>query len=274
MEDKTKMDLLISALYEIGNLEPDQYRARAYRNAAQTLAGLTPEEFNERKTFLDLHGIGMSINSKILDYKSTGTLPAKLYKLREEQKTYLDPSLYKIRKGFITKRIPYDEAKDLVFGLQSILPKEYKNKTYFLGSFRRNKALIADLDVLVVGEDNYRDLCNMLAMHYAIVVQGPQKTTFVFDNVEKTTMDISWCSLSNLAFQMLHFTGSATNNIRMRARAKELGFMLNQYGLFPNDDCNQTSRIKFESLSKNNFFSTEEAIFEFLGLPYLEPQNR
>lgn len=274
MENKINMDLLISAIYEIGNLEPDQYRARAYKNAAQTLSGLSSEEFNERKSFLDLRGIGMSINSKILDYKATGKLPAKLYKLREEQKTYLDPSVYKIRKGFITKRIPLMEAKDLVFGLQSILPKEYKNKTYFLGSFRRNKALIADLDVLVVGEDNYRDLCDMLSKHYTIVVQGPQKTTFVFDNVEKTTVDIAWCSASNLAFQMLHFTGSATNNIRMRAKAKEMGFMLNQYGLFPTEDCSQTNKIKFESLNKSNFFSTEEAIFEFLCLPYLEPQNR
>lgn len=269
-----KKDLLIESLIEIGNLEPDQYRARAYKNAAQTLFGLTDEDFENRKSFLDLRGIGMSINSKILSYKESGSLPAKLYKLREEQKTYLDPSLYKIRKGFITKRIPYEEAKNLVFGVQSILPKEYKNKVFFLGSFRRNKSLIADLDILVVGEHNYRDLCDMLAKHYTIVVQGPQKTTFVFDTLEKTTMDIAWCSASNLAFQMLHFTGSATNNIRMRARAKEMGFMLNQYGLFPTEECSQTNKIKFESLNKSNFFSTEEAIFEFLGLPYLEPQNR
>lgn len=269
--------VIVDALREIASLEENMFKSRAYLRAVSYIDNMTQEDFDNRKSFLDLPGIGVSINSKLLAYKSGGVLPAKLFKLREENKTYLDPHLYKIRKGFISKRIPYEEASKLLTKVLTEVKNglDYRNSTGFmdklhvLGSYRRHKALIADFDILMEGEDSYRKIVKWFQSNgYKIFVSGPMKATFVLPNAEKTTIDISWCHPENLPFSTLHFTGSASSNIRLRAKAKEMGYTLNQYGLYLNKADGNPSVSYVENIL------TERDIFEFLNEPYVEPKNR
>lgn len=260
---------LANAFREISILETNFYKSRVYLASANILENMPVEEFSSRRSFLNIPGIGMSINTKILEFKEKGTLPPKLYKLREENKSYLDPQLYKIRKGFITKRIPFEDAVHLCDSVLDAITKNTSvqiDKIYFLGSFRRHKSLIADLDVLIVGEENYIEVTEALNKSTRVnqVVGGPMKTTYVFDNPEKTTMDITWCTEEQLPFSILHFTGSSASNIRLRAKAKKMGYILNQYGIYPSTD---NTKINFE-------FKSEEDIFKFLDEPYVDPKNR
>jgi DNA polymerase (family 10) len=64
-----------------------------------------------------------------------------------------------------------------------------------------------------------------------------------------------------MPYAMLHFTGSKVHNIKMRAIAKEKGWLLNQHGLFDKD----SNLIKC---------STEKEIFDKLEIDYIEPEFR
>ena len=55
-------------------------------------------------------------------------------------------------------------------------------------------------------------------------------------------------------------TGSKLFNINLRKKAKLLGYKLNEYGLYKNNN-----KIKINS---------EKDIFEKLGLNYIKPKNR
>lgn len=266
---------LVDAFREISTLESNRYKSLAYLNACKVIEDMTNDEFESRKSFLSIKGIGMSINTKILDFKKDGTLPAKLYKLREENKSYLDPMLYKVRKGFITKRLPYDKAKEIADSVVEYLMSEGIDgmKIHILGSFRRKKPMIADFDILFESENDYVSSIKSLEDSNILttVVKGPAKTTFVFNNTEKTTLDVTWVAQESLPFSILHFTGSAASNIRLRAIAKTKGYTLNQYGLFPIDKEDTKAKNDLENFGK---ITKEKQIFIFLGVPYVEPENR
>jgi DNA polymerase (family X) len=61
---------------------------------------------------------------------------------------------------------------------------------------------------------------------------------------------------------MIYFTGSKPHNVRIREMAVRKGLKLNEYGLF---------RVEDEELIAAE---TEEAVYERLGLPYIEPTLR
>ena len=99
----TNKQKLVENLYEMSTLSADQFKSRAYNNAARIISEMEENEYNERKSFLDIKGIGTSINSKILEFRQSEQMPC-LDKLREEQKTFLDNTIYKVRKNTMMKR--------------------------------------------------------------------------------------------------------------------------------------------------------------------------
>ena len=251
----------IKLLEELGILEGHQFKSRAYKNAARTLGNITDEDFNTCTNFMKYSGIGSSINSKILAFKETGVIE-KLLNLRESNKSYLDPTLYKIRKGFITKRIPYKEATEICNTIFHGVDKKYLRSFVFCGSYRRKKEWIADIDVLCYGQDTYFELIQFCEKcGYELLVNGDRKTSFRIPNAENTQIDITICEANEYPFAVLHFTGSKEHNIKMRREALKHGLKLNQYGLFD---------------SNGNLIncSTEKDIFKALGMPYVNPENR
>jgi len=65
---------------------------------------------------------------------------------------------------------------------------------------------------------------------------------------------------SDVVPMVLYTTGSADNNKLMRQKAKQLGYKLNQYGLFQGK-----KRIELK---------TEASYYEILGLEYKPPAER
>jgi DNA polymerase/3'-5' exonuclease PolX len=66
-------------------------------------------------------------------------------------------------------------------------------------------------------------------------------------------------------FMLLYATGSGRFNIRMRATAKRLGYLLNQRGLYKKVSSTVLRRIPVVS---------ERALFKKLGMKYLAPNER
>lgn len=249
---------LTELLVELGNLEDSFFKSRAYKNAALSIQkDLTNEDLMKLEDFTYLEGVGESINDKILEYRTTGSI-GKLIILRQENKGFLDPKFYKVRKSFVTKRIPSIDALCILNDL-GIHMFDYR----IAGSLRRGKELVGDIDILIPS-DQYEDLLKVLSAKYDVISSGDYKSSFLVDRTNNIQLDVIRVSTNELPFQLLYLTGSAQFNIRMRAHAKELGYTLNQVSIFNSSDGSDV----------NARFTTEEDIFRFLGMDYVKPEDR
>lgn len=77
-------------------------------------------------------------------------------------------------------------------------------------------------------------------------------------------IDIRYIPYDSYYTALLYFTGSGPFNQKMRKLAEQLGYLLNEYGLYKlvND---KKKRIKIKS---------EEDVFKVLGMEYLDPSKR
>ena len=73
-------------------------------------------------------------------------------------------------------------------------------------------------------------------------------------------LDLRLVPHDQYCFGTLYFTGSDTLNKRMRAKAQELGYKLNEYSLMKGDDALPAA--------------SEEDVFKHLGMEYLAPADR
>ena len=73
-------------------------------------------------------------------------------------------------------------------------------------------------------------------------------------------LDLRLVPHDQYCFGTLYFTGSDTLNKRMRAKAQELGYKLNEYSLTKGDDALPAA--------------SEEDVFKLLGMEYLAPADR
>lgn len=253
---------LANLLFEMSELESHVFKSRAYSRASVVIKNITEEEFLTMDSFRDYEGIGLGINSKILEYRETGSIN-KLTELRDETRSYLDPVIYKIRKSFTTKRVPRKDATVLSELIISRLESLGVDGIEVTGSYRRNAARIGDLD-LMIPRKHYLKVVEYLSKSYDILTEGSYKASFMIDKINNLPLEI--CSYSEEVGEfpaaLMYLTGSKSFNIRTRALAKSKGLLLNQYGLFDEN--------KDNLLTSNR----EEEIFEVLGIDYVKPEDR
>ncbi len=104
------------------------------------------------------------------------------------------------------------------------------------GSFRRRKEVVRDLD-FVASTDDAPAVADWFAnAPYAreVVARGSTKTSILLEG--GLAVDLRVVRDEQFATTLCHFTGSKEHNVAMRARAKERGLKLNEYGLFRDDD--------------------------------------
>ncbi|RKZ06601.1 DNA polymerase/3'-5' exonuclease PolX [bacterium] len=130
------------------------------------------------------------------------------------------------------------------------------------GSIRRRKETVKDIDVLVAASAP-------AAVHEAlagldgvseVIVSGDTKTSIRLDN--GLQVDLRTVTEAQFPFALHYFTGSKEHNTRLRARARDKGMKLNEYGLFAADES--------ESVS----CASESELFAALDLPMIEPELR
>jgi DNA polymerase (family 10) len=130
-----------------------------------------------------------------------------------------------------------------------------------VGSLRRGRETCGDIDILAVG--GQPGLMDALISHphvERVLGQGDTKTSVLLRGGYQA--DVRLVPPESRGAAMQYFTGSKAHNISVRDRAVQLGFKLNEYGLFRVDD---DSRVAGE---------TEEGIYRALGMDWVEPELR
>ena len=78
MKDLTKQ------LNDLSEWETNPFKKRAYLKAAEIFEQMEEEEFNTRKNFKNIEGIGDAINKKIMQFKETGFI-TKWKEIQEDE---------------------------------------------------------------------------------------------------------------------------------------------------------------------------------------------
>lgn len=176
----------------------------------------------------------------------------------------------------LQKRIPRKEVLKISRKILSVVRQiqsdfEWSIKARVCGSFRRKAETCGDMDVLLCEADNNKimtELVDRLTVSGILIeTLGLGDTKYL--GITKTSdgtafrIDMEMVRPEEWPFAMLYFTGSGPFNERQRLVAKKMGFSLSEHGLKEIDTGEYVKGIK-----------SERAIFEFLDMDYLAPEDR
>ena len=178
------------------------------------------------------------------------------------------------------ERIPRDKIKIFEKELKKVIKKVSKElQITITGSYRRKKETSGDIDILLSHKsfdtkdevkNSDRDYIseileklNKKYEHIGTIARGKSKYMGLHKIDEKIRhIDIIFMPMNSYYSAMLYFTGSKDLNIKMRNIAKNKDYILNEWGLFKNEDDSP-----FE-------VSSEEDIFKLLDMNYIKPEKR
>lgn len=228
----------------------------------------------------DIHGIG---NIKALELIKSHNITSI-----KELQTAIKNNLIQVNDQILMglkyhkiykKNIPRHEITKIDKYLHKVLFSINQNTHLIIcGSYRRQSPTSNDIDILITDPTaKYKINDNNLL---TIFVNTLKKEKFIVDDlthVNPQTKYMGFCKLNKYPVRridirfvpdesyypaLLYFTGSGEFNQQMRNIAKELGYKLNEYGLF---HINTNEKVKVTS---------EIDIFNKLGMEYLEPRER
>lgn len=301
----------IADLLEIKGDNP--FRIRAYRNAARTLNALASSVQTmvaEKRDLTDLPGIGIDLAGKIVEVVATGTCalreqlhrllppsihelltvpglgPKRVKTLYQQRNIQTLDQLYssaldgqirnvpglgirteqRILEAIRTQRSKKKRHRlDLAEAVANSLLKYLREsadvkKVELAGSTRRRQETVGDLDILISSSRPGMVVQRFVKFEEVaqILAQGITRASVVL----RQGMQVDLRVVSNVSFgaALHYFTGSKAHSIAVRTLAQKHGLKMNEYGVF-----SDTRRIAAE---------TEVAVFQAVGLPYIEPELR
>lgn len=172
----------------------------------------------------------------------------------------------KIKKGLADlksagDRILLPEAEAVVEKLTAYLTGHGAQRVEAVGSYRRRRESVGDLDLIVVGDGealsqafvSHRDVKEVLG-------HGAAKSAVVMSS--GLQVDLRPFAPDSLGAAMQYFTGSKAHNVALRERALKRGLKLNEYGVFRTDTGEKLAG------------ASEEDVYHALGLPWIPPELR
>jgi len=151
---------------------------------------------------------------------------------------------------------------------------------FICGSYRRGNDHSNDIDVLILHPDLLQQKYVNHTTYLLDVVNMLKKKNFIIDdltdadgstkymgfckykNYDIRRIDIRMIAIESYVPAIVYFTGSYELNRLMRKKAKNLGYKLNEYGLYD------------EQTNKPIILYSEEQLFDELQMDYLEPDDR
>lgn len=178
----------------------------------------------------------------------------------------------------ILKRIPRAEINEFNDVLKNVFSKLKDKESTFqiVGSYRRGAANSGDIDIIITNSKNddsiFRRFIDTLEerkilVHFFTKGQVKSLTMGKLRGQTPRRLDFMYAPPAEYAFSTLYFTGSKSFNVLMRQRALDLGYSMNEHGLYKMNGKKKGVKLDME-------FPTEESIFQFLGLKYKTPVER
>ena len=149
-------------------------------------------------------------------------------------------------------------AKRIVAEISAIAGVEH---AAYCGSLRRFSETVGDLDIVVASANAapVMDYVANMSMVESVIGRGDTKTSVL--TRKGIQIDVRVVASEQLGAALCYFTGNKGHNIKMRQRAIDRGWLLNEYGLL-------------EPSGKVVAQRTEEDIYKALGLPWIHPVLR
>ena len=181
-------------------------------------------------------------------------------------------------------KIPRNEMIKHDLFLQDVRDKLNDNITITIaGSYRRELPSSGDIDVLIKHENNDPDTLHTFVDF--LKKSGYIKEEYVYGDKKFQGMckleghnhcrrlDILLTTVEEYPFALFYFTGSGTFNPKLRQIVMDKGFRLSEQGIYEIDD--KKKKKNQISVDRNGkVFREEKDIFNFIGLPYIDPKNR
>jgi len=176
----------------------------------------------------------------------------------------------------LKKRIPRLEMEKHETYVRKMLPKEFE--MVVVGSYRRGLATSGDFDVMITSrtlstadaETHFQQFIDLLVDEGYIrgeFARGEHKFMGVCRLPRHQTyrhVDLLLCKPEEYWYTILYFTGSDVFNVSMRRHALSKGYSLSEHGL---------KQVR-DGVPVPPAMNSEKAIFDFLGLEYVKPEDR
>jgi len=241
-----------------------------------TLSVLEKAKSNPIFIFTEVYGIGPKKAEELVKKHNVKTIA----ELRERQDELLNDVQKKGIKYYedILKRIPRKEIDTYEKELKKIFDKVKNPGSTFqiMGSYRRGAKDSGDIDICISDPNNDTGVFNRFIdaliekkILIEVLSRGNTKSLGVSRLRRKPArrIDFMFTKHEELAFALLYFTGSKAFNTVMRKRALDLGYSMNEHGLYK-----MVNGKKGVKLDKH--FPSEESVFAFLGMVYKGPTER
>ena len=179
-----------------------------------------------------------------------------------------EKTILQIKKGieYIEKtrgRIRLDQGITLATKIYSYM-KPFVNRMEFCGSLRRSKETIGDIDIAITSNQNALQKFMELSIVDEVIDSGSKKVSVWMDGVR---VDCYLFEPEYFESGVMHLTGSAEHNERLRAIAKSKGWILSQYGLYVRGEDDKRTDERIDD-------GTEIGIYRALGFEFIPPEHR
>jgi len=297
---------LMEKLSDLMLKKGEPFRARAYQKAQETIIAY-PDDIINPQQLKGKPNIGPTIMDKLNEYVETGALkvleieknnpvnifaevygigPKKAKELVENNITSIDMlrenehMLNDVqKKGLyyyedILKRIPRSEIKEYENIFKNICNDE-KSKIEIVGSYRRGSESSGDIDIIITSEFpavfiNFIDELIRHKLILEVLSRGPSKCLVIAkipSSFSARRVDFLYASPETFPFAILYFTGSKIFNTVMRNHALQMGFTMNEHGLYKIVNGKKDEKV-------DNIFKNEKDIFNYLNMEYKTPLER
>lgn len=217
-------------------------------------------------------GIGIVIAQKLIQKYKIKSLSDLIKRVNNREIIVNDKILLGLKyAGKFKGNIP----RQHIDNIQEYL-KQFNQNIIICGSYRRGLNFSSDIDVLLYSpylltmddvkkSDMLSDYVKLLTKKKLIVdnITNNSITKYMgfikWENIIRR-IDIRLIPYESIYSALVYFTGSYELNRIMRKKAKDLGYKLNEYGLYKND--------------KFIYIKSEKELFKKLDMKYLKPIER
>lgn len=249
------------------------------------VSGLGPKTV--RMFWQDAGVTDMASLKRIIDDGSILTLP----RMGEKAVQKIKDALAMMVEG--EKRLPLGRALPVAEAfVEQLRTHPAVQQIMYAGSLRRGKDTIGDIDILVatsapevvnevfrtlpqvrhvLASGDTRSSVRAALSNAARVVADGEVVATAATSEPTVQVDLKVVPAESWGAAMMYFTGSKEHNVRLRERSLKMGYTLNEYGLFPDDEEKEPPHKRGVKAVAGK---TEEEVYAKLGVRWIPPELR